>query len=472
MLAADTPGCKEFVFVLLIAASGATGLPVDELPPELLGALDLDDACSAAGYSGSCGDSLRQLHGHFLRKPLSLHVPADSDSMGSCSKYGCSIEYVQSHTCQCNSECFAHGNCCNDFATVCSRNHGMLEMARTAKHGCRASHPPGLHVVQLLDIRRQFVLAMPQEMVDSPSGVPLVMHFHGFTDSPWYSDRMTGISKIADRFGWITAIPFAMNTRQSNGLDGVRACCPPDCDEACCKQGLKLNTKDDTACGWFPANFGKDLLLIEAAVHWTKMNACVDTGKVFATGFSSGGIIVNHLACTSAYIFRAVAPMSGDFAFEPCSPSRPISYVSVCGSMDDEAFCQFGQAHTAQRFSKLYNCSGMGPNGGPVSVRLSATTNCTMWDSCEGDNFVEYCQIEGLSHDASGHLRPDDTSFLRPGADLDFPRYAMQKFSLLTNGSILFFGHPTKEELADKASSWPPQRHTDYAHEFRHPPSM
>eukprot|EP00930_Biecheleria_cincta_P062477 TRINITY_DN47948_c0_g1_i1.p1 TRINITY_DN47948_c0_g1~~TRINITY_DN47948_c0_g1_i1.p1 ORF type:complete len:473 (+),score=64.24 TRINITY_DN47948_c0_g1_i1:41-1459(+) len=472
MMAADILGRKEAVLILLILASDTSGLPIEGVPQSFLGALDLDDVCSAVEYGGSCCDSFLQSHGQILQHNLSLHVTNDSDSLGNCRKYGCSIEYVQSNTCQCNIGCSAHGNCCNDFTAVCSSGHSIQQTTPTAKHSCRASHPQGLHVVQLLDIGRQFVLAMPQQMVKSPSGVPLVMHFHGFTDSPWYSNRMTGISKIADRFGWIAVMPFALNTRQSNGLSGVRACCPTDCDEACCKQGLKLNKMDDLACGWFPATFEKDMVLTVAAVQWTKREACVDTDKVFATGFSSGGIFVNHLACAAAHIFRGVAPMSGDFAFEPCSPSRPISYVSVCGSMDDGAFCQFGQAHTAQRFSKLYNCSGTGPHDGPVRMRLSATTTCKLWDSCEGNNFVEYCRIEGLSHDVSGHLRPDDTSFLRPGADLDFPRYAMQKFSLLTNGSILFFGHPTKEELVHKASSWPPPRRSDYVHEFRHPPVM
>jgi len=71
--------------------------------------------------------------------------------------------------------------------------------------------------------------------------------------------------------------------------------------------------------------------------------------------------------------------------------------------------------------------------------------------------------VEGLAHDVSGHLRPDNTSYLRPGADLDFAEYAFQKFSLHANGSMLFLGKPTPEELRYKSSMFP------FPHQEDHP---
>lgn len=339
---------------------------------------------------------------------------------------------------------------------------------RVNRRVCKASHPPGLHMVQMAEVKRQFLLGMPHEMVDSSAGVPMVMLFHGFSDSPWYSNAMSGLSNLTDRFGWIATIPFALNSHENNGLGGVDACCPADCNDECCKHGLHLMKKDDNACGWRDSNFDKDLQMIDAVVQWTTTNACVNADMIFAIGFSSGGIMANNLACTSTSIFRAVAPLSGDTIHNPCIPARPISYVSMCGTRDDESMCQRSQVSTAERFSQLYNCSGAGPSGQPITTRLSVTTNCTLWDSCAGGNFVEYCQTEGLSHDASGHLRPDDTSYLRPGSDLDFPKYAMQKFSILAGQSILFQGHPTAEELTYKASQWPPPQHHDHLF-IRHP---
>lgn len=96
-----------------------------------------------------------------------------------------------------------------------------------------------------------------------------------------------------------------------------------------------------------------------------------------------------------------------------------------------------------------------------MTYARSATTSCKVWD-CPQKNFVEVCMVEGLAHDVSGHLRPDNTSYLRPGSDLDAAEYAFQKFSLLVDGSMLFWGQPTAEELRYKKSMWPYPHHEDH----------
>merc|ERR1719199_1752648 len=120
---------------------------------------------------------------------------------------------------------------------------------------------------------------------------------------------------------------------------------------------------------------------------------------------------------------------------------------------------------TAKSWSHLLNCTGDGHNG--TTLAMSATTNCTQWSTCAGANFVEYCYTMGLGHDVSGHLRPDGTSFLRPGSDLDFVAHMFQRFSLLVDNTILFYGHPTDAELVHKESRWPPPIHHDHEY-LRH----
>mmetsp|Transcript_69783 Transcript_69783/g.141287 ORF Transcript_69783/g.141287 Transcript_69783/m.141287 type:complete len:395 (-) Transcript_69783:152-1336(-) len=48
-------------------------------------------------------------------------------SQGSCKSYGCG-RFNPSHTCQCNSYCKQHGDCCSDFDSVCG-GRGGLEQA-------------------------------------------------------------------------------------------------------------------------------------------------------------------------------------------------------------------------------------------------------------------------------------------------------------------------------------------------------
>lgn len=170
--------------------------------------------------------------------------------------------------------------------------------------------------------------------------------------------------------------------------------------------------------------------------------------------------MTNFLACEKAHLFRAAAPISSGFVGTTCKPSNPISYISMCGSVDDEAHCQDSVASIAQRWSKLLKCTGAGGASAPVVRQMSATTKCTQWDACAGGNFVETCMTEGLAHNVSGHLRPDGTSFRRPGSDLDFPVYMFQKFSLLADRSFLFYGHPTAEELTSNPRHNFSERHS------------
>mmetsp|Transcript_83064 Transcript_83064/g.211420 ORF Transcript_83064/g.211420 Transcript_83064/m.211420 type:complete len:176 (+) Transcript_83064:104-631(+) len=51
------------------------------------------------------------------RAPASI-APAAG---GSCAAYGCSGAYTAAHTCQCNSQCAAHNNCCGDYTSKCGR---------------------------------------------------------------------------------------------------------------------------------------------------------------------------------------------------------------------------------------------------------------------------------------------------------------------------------------------------------------
>lgn len=68
-----------------------------------------------------------------------------------------------------------------------------------------------------------------------------------------------------------------------------------------------------------------DALLDELAATF-----CVDEGRVYATGFSNGGMFVNRLGCDLAARFAAVAPVSGLLArgFN-CAPAaaQPIMYL-------------------------------------------------------------------------------------------------------------------------------------------------
>lgn len=324
------------------------------------------------------------------------------------------------------------------------------------KKSC-TTYSPGMHLVQLPDLKRQFLLFVPRELVKSPTGVPLVMAFHGFSESPWYHSQFGGFSLLLERYGWLGIFPFGLNEARTNGLGGVRACCPPGCDEECCRNGKKivgLWGDPKLACRWSPAQ-RHDNKFVEALAEWAKTNTCADSKKMFATGFSNGGGMVNYLGCSKPYLFRVVAPMAspniGPEDLSSCKPAQPTSYVSSCGSSDYVVECTKTSVKIAQHWSKELKCTGAGGDG--IVNKISATSQCTHWDNCAGGNFVEVCIVDWLTHSIPGHTSPQGFAFVPPGDQLNFTEYAFQKFSIHAGSSILFYGHPTEAEIARRKAT-------------------
>ena len=62
----------------------------------------------------------------------------------------------------------------------------------------------------------------------------------------------------------------------------------------------------------------------------------VDPKRVFASGFSDGAAMTQRLACESADLFAAVAPVSGEnqFALGGCAPSGRVAMLDIHGTLD------------------------------------------------------------------------------------------------------------------------------------------
>ena len=77
-----------------------------------------------------------------------------------------------------------------------------------------------------------------------------------------------------------------------------------------------------------PVARNDDVQLFDAVLDKLKNDVCIDTGRVFATGFSNGGYFANHLGCYRGGVIRAVAshggggPVGGDRARAPGAGAR------------------------------------------------------------------------------------------------------------------------------------------------------
>jgi poly(3-hydroxybutyrate) depolymerase len=152
----------------------------------------------------------------------------------------------------------------------------------------------------------------------------------------------------------------------------------------------------ESGCGWAnPSN--QDFALADAVVQQVEQNFCVDTSRIFATGWSFGGAMSYETACgrpdgTSTGYIRAVAVYSGSTQITagPCPPSKPVAYYASHGTQDS-VLPYSGGVSMAQNFAKANGCTWATPTQA-TSASMHICTNLT---GCTGGYPVEFCSFVG-----------------------------------------------------------------------------
>ncbi|MFB9947732.1 alpha/beta hydrolase family esterase [Rhizobium puerariae] len=193
--------------------------------------------------------------------------------------------------------------------------------------------------------------------------VPVVFDFHGSHSNPRGQLNRSAWDKVAEKNGFIVmalqgSLPgnstgtYAWNvpyvTTQAGGLDEIE--------------------------------------FIEDAVEEAKEEFCVDSARIYASGYSGGGRMLSAYLCSGhdefaaagfVHSLRAGRPMEVDGKWLPeqanCNPARPISIMAFAGVKDDAnpyaggggPYWQYGFKIAVQRWTELDGCKG---NGDPKTV--------------------------------------------------------------------------------------------------------
>lgn len=145
---------------------------------------------------------------------------------------------------------------------------------------------------------------------------PLILAFHGAGSS---GERMADNDTIyklitkSDQEGFIVAFPNG--TRRS-----VRG---PIFD------GRFGTWNAGNCCGYASEVNIDDVGFVNALLDDIETKFNIDTGRVYATGISNGGMLSYRLACELADRFVAIASVAGTENIDTCSPSRPIPVMHI-----------------------------------------------------------------------------------------------------------------------------------------------
>ena len=232
---------------------------------------------------------------------------------------------------------------------------------------------------------RTLQLAVP-EPARTGEPVPLVLVYHGVFSSGPEIQANTGFPEKAAAEGFVTAAGDGVGRSWNAGV-----CCQP-------AQGENV---DDVG-------FTRDIV---AAIE---SEYCIDTSRVYATGFSNGSAMVFRLACEAADLFAAFAPVGGSLALFPCEPSapRPIQITNMIS--DPVVDYRLGEFSFGELL-KLNACSAARD-----SAQLAPTASCAIAPDCAGGATTELCSVSDLGHRWPGGATNPEGPFRATDAVWDF----------------------------------------------------
>jgi len=133
--------------------------------------------------------------------------------------------------------------------------------------------------------------------------------------------------------------------------------------------------------GW--ANPGdRDIRFMRSMISQVQQGACTDTHRVFATGFSFGGMMSNAIGCEMGDVVRAIVPMAGSL-WSGCAASTDRVAALFIHAQDDNTVPYSAGEEARNVFTARNNCSA-----NTVSI---GSNGCVEYQGCTADKPVVWC---------------------------------------------------------------------------------
>jgi polyhydroxybutyrate depolymerase len=157
-------------------------------------------------------------------------------------------------------------------------------------------------------VTREYVVYIPNSY-DNTSEVPLLFNFHGFDgdakDYIYYAD-MRALSESEN---------FILIYPQGSLLEGFS------------HWNAALNSPDNKSDA-------DDLGFMEALISKLSSEYMIDLARIYACGYSNGGMFSYALACYKSDLIAAVGSVSGTMLDIDCTPSHPMPVIVIHGTSD------------------------------------------------------------------------------------------------------------------------------------------
>jgi polyhydroxybutyrate depolymerase len=155
-------------------------------------------------------------------------------------------------------------------------------------------------------------------------------------------------------------------------------------------QGLKHKetgggANGNEVTGWANVD-GEDIQFMRDLISGAGKDYCVDTQRVFAVGFSYGGMFSYAIGCELGGVFRAVAPMSGAIMSGCKLSGKPVAMWASHGTNDSLVPIASGR----QARDKILQQNHCGTETKPVEP-----SPCVAYQGCDQGYPVTWCEWDG-----------------------------------------------------------------------------
>jgi polyhydroxybutyrate depolymerase len=237
--------------------------------------------------------------------------------------------------------------------------------------------PPGDHEFTLTSangLTYRYTLVVPNTIVPGKKA-PLALVWHALWSNPEETRGLTHIDATFAKYGTISVHPRSPDQAWDVGT--------------CCTNYVLGRRRDETV-------FARELL------KEVESKLCVDSHRVYTSGFSNGGMLSQMLACKMSDLFAAAAPMASTLTIPPgeCNPSRPIPIFMINGTADPlvgYTVPSLSGGISVQDAFKTW-ASRESCTGSPQTTLQQGKANCQTYAQCSASGEVTLCSVEGMGH--------------------------------------------------------------------------
>lgn len=287
---------------------------------------------------------------------------------------------------------------------------GLPGFSQRTGTSCSDSHSSGDSTVEInsAGLKRNFIVHLPPTYDQQP--LPLVVNYHGYDNTAANFERYTNMTPEADQAGFIVVFP-------QGALDSAS---PP-------KPSWNAGTGAFGATG-----VANDVQFTSDMLSYLQKNYCIDSHRIYVTGYSIGASMAYRIACSLSSQIAALATVEGAFYHIPpsgCQASRPVPVLEIHSLVDRYAPYNgdTGRALiSVPTFLNLWFAINQCNTNASQTIFQKADVTGYKWTQCARGAVVEHYKITDGGH-------------VWPGSPIDMPNLGYTTHTIDANVVIWNF---------------------------------